>query len=85
MFSFGKSAGFIEGVLTAYGIGYQLVPPATWKRTFSLIGKDKKASIETCKKLFPGLDLRRTERCRTESDGEAESALLAEFARRKFG
>lgn len=84
MFSFGKSAGFIEGVLTAYGIGYQLVPPATWKRTFSLIGKDKKASIETCKKLFPGLDLRRTERCRTESDGEAEAVLLAEFARRKF-
>lgn len=84
MFSFGKSAGFIEGVLTAYGIGYQLVPPATWKRTFSLIGKDKKASIETCKKLFPGLDLRRTERCRTESDGEAESLLLAEYARRHF-
>ena len=84
MFSFGKSAGFIEGVLSALGIGYQLVPPATWKRTFSLIGKDKRASIATCHKLFPELDLKRTEKCRTESDGLAEATLLAEYARRNM-
>ena len=84
MFSFGKSAGFIEGVLTALGIPYQLVPPATWKREFSLIGKDKKASVEVCRKLFPELNLKRTERCKTDSDGKAESTLLAEYAKRKF-
>ena len=85
MFNFGKSAGYIEGVLSALGIPYQLVPPAKWKKEFSLIGKDKKASIETCRKLFPELDLKRTERCRTDSDGKAESVLLAEYARRKMG
>ena len=85
MFNFGKSAGYIEGVLSALGIPYQLVPPATWKREFSLIGKDKQASIVTCRKLFPELDLKRTERCRTDSDGKAEATLLAEYARRKFG
>ena len=85
MFNFGKSAGYIEGVLTALGIAYQLVPPATWKREFSLIGKDKQASIITCRKLFPELDLKRTERCRTDSDGKAEATLLAEYARRHFG
>ena len=84
MFSFGKSAGFIEGVLTAHGIPYQLIPPATWKREFSLIGKDKKASIEVCRKLFPRLDLKRTERCKTYSDGKAEATLIAEYARRKM-
>lgn len=85
MFNFGKSAGYIEGVLSALGIPYQLVPPAKWKKEFSLIGKDKQASIITCRKLFPELDLKRTERCRTDSDGKAEATLLAEYARRKFG
>lgn len=84
MFNFGKNAGYIEGVLTALSIPYQLVPPAKWKKDFSLIGKDKQASIMTCHKLFPDLDLKRTDRCRTDSDGLAESALLAEYARRKF-
>ena len=84
MFNFGKSTGYIEGVLSALGIPYQLIPPATWKREFSLIGKDKRASIEVCRKLFPDVDLKRTERCRTESDGKAESLLLAEWARRKM-
>lgn len=85
MFNFGKSAGYIEGVLTALGIPYQLVPPAKWKKDFSLIGKDKRASIATCHKLFPELDLKRTEHCRTDSDGKAEATLLAEYARRHFG
>ena len=82
MFNFGKSAGYIEGVLSALGIPYQLIPPSTWKREFSLIGKDKKASIEVCHKLFPEVDLKRTERCKTDSDGKAESLLLACYARR---
>ena len=85
MFNFGKNAGYIEGVLSALGIPYQLIPPAKWKKEFSLIGKDKQASIITCRKLFPDLDLKRTERCRTDSDGKAEATLLAEYARRKFG
>ena len=85
MFNFGKSAGYIEGVLSALGIPYQLVPPNKWKKECSLIGQDKQASIVTCRKLFPELDLKRTERCRTDSDGKAEATLLAEYARRKFG
>ena len=85
MFNFGKSAGYIEGVLSALGIPYQLVPPAKWKKEFSLIGKDKQASIVTCRKLFPELDLKRTERCRTDSDGKAEAMLICEYARRHFG
>ena len=81
MFSFGKSAGYIEGVLTTLTIPYQLVPPQKWKKVFSL-SNDKSQSIETCKKLFPNVDLRASERCRTDSDGKAESLLLAEYARR---
>lgn len=84
MFSFGRSLGFIEGVLSGLGIPYQLIPPVTWKRSFSLIGKDKKASIETCQKLFPELNLMATEKSRVPSDGMAESALLALYAKRNL-
>ena len=82
MFNFGKNAGYIEGVLSALGIPYQLIPPATWKKEFSLIGKDKQASIVTCHKLFPDVDLKRSDRCRTDSDGKAEALLICEWGRR---
>lgn len=84
MFSFGQSYGFILGVLTAFGIPYQLVSPATWKREFGLLKSQKQGSVDVCKRLFPGVNLLPTERCRKESDGMAESLLIAEYARRKM-
>ena len=80
-FSFGKNAGFIEGVLSTLNIGYQLVPPKKWKDAFSL-NSDKAKSIEVCKRLFPDVSLKRTERCKTDSDGLAESILISEWCRR---
>lgn len=84
MFTFGQSYGFILGVLAALGIGVQLVPPGMWKKEFSLIGKDKAASIEVCKRLFPGVNLLPTDKCRKDSDGMAEALLLACYAKRHF-
>lgn len=84
MFSFGESYGYILGVLTAFGIGYQLVPPAVWKREFGLLHADKYGSVEVCKRLFPGVSLLPTEKCKKESDGMAESLLICEWARRKM-
>ena len=83
MFNFGKNVGYIEGVLETLGIPYQLVPPQKWKKEFSL-GSDKKQSIEVCKRLFPDVSLRRTDKCRTDDDGMAEALLMAEYARRHF-
>ena len=83
MFNFGKSAGFIEGVLTAVGIPFQLVTPQKWKSDFGL-NSDKTRSIAICKQLFPGVNLLATPRSFKESDGMAESMLLAEYARRHF-
>lgn len=83
MFSFGKSAGFIEGVLAAFDIPYQLVPPQKWKSEFGL-NSDKEKSIVVCKRLYPGINLLPTERCRKESDGIAESVLICTFAYRHF-
>lgn len=83
MFSFGKSAGYIEGVLAAFEIPYQLVSPRAWKKEFGLDGSKQK-SIEVCKRLFPDVPLLPTERCRVEADGMAEALLMAEYARRKM-
>lgn len=84
MFSFGQSYGFILGVLSALGIGYQLIPPSTWKREFGLLRTEKQGSVDVCKRLFPGVGLLPTERSRKESDGMAEALLIAEYARRHF-
>lgn len=83
MFNFGHNFGFIEGVLQANMIPYQLVPPQTWKKEFSLTS-DKAKSIEVCQKLFPKANLLATERSRKPSDGIAEAVLMAEYARRKL-
>ena len=83
MFSFGENFGFIKGLLTANGVPYELVRPQKWKKEFSITG-DKNSSIEVCKRLFPGVSLRRTERCCKDDDGLAEALLLAEFARRRL-
>ncbi len=82
-FNFGKSAGFIEGVIRTLGVPYQRVDPRKWKKEFSL-DSDKQKSIDTCKHLFPQINLIPTERSRKESDGMAEALLMAEYARRNM-
>lgn len=83
MFNFGHNLGFIEGVIQANDIPYQLVPPQTWKKEFSL-NSDKQRSIEVCQKLFPDVSLLPTEKSRKPNDGMAEALLMAEYARRKL-
>lgn len=85
MFSFGQSFGFILGVLTAFGIPYQLVPPRKWKAEYGLLNTQKQASVDVAKRLFPEVSFLPTERCRKESDGMSDAVLMAEYARRKFG
>lgn len=82
MFTFGTGYGYIQGVLSALSIPYQLIPPKKWKSEYSL-GSDKKQSIKTCRRLFPDLDLV-PNGCRKENDGMAEATLIAEYARRNF-
>ena len=84
MFNFGVNFGFIQGLLTAYGIPFELVSPAKWKREFG-VTSDKNTSIAVAQRLFPDVSLLRTERCRKPDDGIAEALLMAEYARRRMG
>ena len=83
MFNFGAAYGYIKGVLEAYRIPYQEIPPQRWKKEFGL-NSDKAASVEVCRKLFPDVNLLATPRCRKPHDGMAEALLMAEYARRKL-
>ena len=83
MFKFGENYGFIQGLLTAFRIPYELVTPQKWKKEFQITG-DKNSSIAVCKRLFPGVSLRRTDNCKKDHDGMAEALLMAEYARRKL-
>lgn len=83
MFNFGQNFGFIQGVLKAYEIPFELVPPQKWKKEFS-VTSDKNTSIEVAKRLFPGVNLKATDRCRKDHDGMAEALLIAEYGRRHY-
>lgn len=82
-FRFGVSYGWLLGMLDSIGIPYQPITPQKWKKEFGLTS-DKAQSVEVCKRLYPGVNLLRTERSRKEDDGMAEAVLMATYAMRKF-
>lgn len=82
-FNFGENFGWIQGILDAFGVSYELVRPQKWKREFSVTA-DKNSSLAVCKRLFPDVSLKRTERCVKDDDGMAEALLMCEYARRKL-
>ena len=67
-FSFGYSAGAIEGVVASFHLPYRFIKPQAWKRHHGLLRADKKASITLARRYFPDAKL---------SEGEAEAALMA--------
>ena len=83
-FMLGWSLGRIQQMLESHGISYQLVKPQSWQKEYGISNKDKSKaqSIATAKRLFPGTDLRRTERCTKDHDGFADALLIAEWGRR---
>lgn len=80
MFNYGVNYGRWLQSLDDVGIPYQEIPPANWKKEFSLIHQDKQRSIEVAKNLFPSLSDKLTKK---KDHGRAEALLIAEYARRK--
>ena len=78
MFSFGQNYGTLLGVLDCLGIKTLRIEPSVWKSGLGL-ARDKEASLEMARKLFPknGLDF-----SNPMCDGVAEAALIAHFAKK---
>lgn len=43
----------------------------------------KQTSLNAAKRIFPNVDLRRTEKCKNLDDNKCDSLLISEYARRK--
>lgn len=55
MFTFGHSAGVVEGILQGMSIPYTLVTPQAWKKRGGLVGTDKDAARSRAIQLYPNL------------------------------
>ena len=53
MFSFGHSAGVLQGVLGAFEIPVTMVTPSQWKKRALLVGQDKDASRTLAIQMWP--------------------------------
>ncbi len=88
-FSNGYHFGVIKTILEIGEFSNVCVTPKQWQKDMFLgirhlsKGDTKGASIETCKRLFPTVDLRRTSKCKKDHDGIADALCMAEWARRK--
>ena len=76
MFSFGRAAGIVEGVLAGLSVPFQLIPPATWTKSMRTFG-GKDGSRQRAQELFPDYAHLFA---RKKDDGRAEAALLACYA-----
>lgn len=91
VFKFGQNYGWILGMLYALRIPTNLVPPQTWKKAFGLTmskaatkAEKKQKTIDTMKRMFPSVSLKRTERSKTDDDGCADALAIAAHCRRTF-
>jgi len=82
MFTFGENFGWIQGVLDALGLKYELIRPQEWKKRFGLIGSDKKQSCVKALELEPTL------KCKGKrgglQDGICDAYLIARYLKDKY-
>lgn len=87
-FNTGVGWGMWQGMLTALPqCQWQIVHPRTWQKDILAgvphgPGETKSASITVAKRLFSGVSLKRTDKCRKDCDGISDALLLAEYGRR---
>ena len=75
MFSFGRSAGIVEGVAVALDMPINLVTPQAWQRK-CLVQSGKDASRSRAMEVFPAYS---QSFARKSDDGRADSALIAYY------
>lgn len=79
VFSFGRSVGIIEGVLSAEHIPMTIVPPQEWQKAAGVRG-GKDGSRQRACELFPNYA---NLFARKKDDGRADAALMAWYAATK--
>lgn len=76
-FTFGRSYGFLRGLLVAHGIAFEEVRPQVWQKSLGcLSGGDKNKTKAKAQQLFPK---------KKWTHATADAALIAEHCRREVG
>lgn len=94
-FEFGRVAGILEALLVAHGIPYAKVKPKEWQKEMwqgiPILKKEGKTSNDTkamslmaAQRLFPNVDLRKSDRAKIPDHNKVDAILLCEYCRRKF-
>lgn len=88
MFNYGKQFGTLLALAHAFKITYTLVRPTTWTKILHegishvTYPKPKQRSLIATRRLFPHLDLKKSERCKFPHEGKMDALLIAEYGRR---
>jgi crossover junction endodeoxyribonuclease RuvC len=79
-FGYGRLLGLLEGL----EIAHQVVRPKVWQKAMGIVGsgQSKQQAASIALRLWPGLCLLATPRCRVPHDGLADALLMAEWGRR---
>lgn len=81
MFTFGRGAGIIEGVLAGLELPYTLVSPVKWRNGIGGMSKGKDAARARAAALFPKFADLFKRKC---DNGRADAALIAKYGRREL-
>lgn len=86
-FSFGTNYGMLIGMLETLGIPYCTVTPGKWQKficeAVDKASNPKQMHYNAACRLFPNIDFRRSERCKTWDDNKVDSTLICEYGIRK--
>ena len=81
-FKTGYGYGVMQGLLTALNIPFQIIPPKKWQKiVFDGLNQTdtKLASALFCKRKWPLVGWKATQRCTTDHDGLTDAACIAYF------
>jgi hypothetical protein len=87
--SFSRGKAILEVLAIVHRIPFTMVKPKVWQKVvhegIPKQGKAKDMTLMGVKRLFPDVDLRKNERCRTPDDGIYDALGMAYYCKIKFG
>lgn len=86
-FTYGQGFGEILGVVQAFKMPFELIPPRIWtKEMFAGVSthfEGKQRAYVAAERLFPLMEFRKTAKCKKAHLGLVDALLIAEYGRRK--
>lgn len=86
-FSYGRHFGELLGVLAALNVRHTLVAPAQWTRSVhagTKAGDPKVRTLEAVRRLFPGVSLLASPKCKVPHSGMVDALAIAWYGRQSL-